>query len=63
MLMSENPLCILNLSGWSASEESLNEVAEFSVVLEEGNDYLMADVREECENYTRSGTCQTQGCL
>ena len=31
------------------SEESLNEVAELSAVLEEGNDYLMADLREECE--------------
>ena len=44
-----NPLCILNLSGWPVSEESLNEVAELSAVLEEGNDYLMADLREECE--------------
>ena len=33
----------------SVSEESLNEVAELSGVLEEGNDYLMADVREGCE--------------
>ena len=31
------------------SHESLNEVAELSGVLEEGNDYLMPDTKEECE--------------
>ena len=49
VIMSENPLWIFNFSGWSVSHESLNEVAELSGVLEEGNDYLMPDTKEECE--------------
>lgn len=35
--------------GWQVSEESLNEVAELSGVLQEGSDFLPQDVRAECE--------------
>ena len=37
------------LSGWPVSEESLHEAAELSGVLQEGNDFLPPEVREECE--------------
>ena len=39
----------ISLSGWQVSEESLNEVAELSGVLQEGSDFLPQDVRAECE--------------
>ena len=39
----------ISLSGWQVSEESLDEVAELSGVLQEGSDFLPQDVRAECE--------------
>jgi len=35
--------------GWPVSEESLDEAAELSGVLQEGNDFLPPETREQCE--------------
>ena len=39
----------ISLSGWQVSQDSLDEVAELSGVLQEGSDFLPQDVRVECE--------------
>jgi hypothetical protein len=38
------------IAGWYVTEEQLQEVAEYSNVLESGSDFLQQDFREACEN-------------
>ena len=39
-----------SFSGWPVSEEQLEEVAEYSEVLQSGSDFLEQDFRNACEN-------------